>query len=360
MAQTQPPASTAAPPSLPPNLNSTPTAPTQQTIQVPTTTNPLLNNLPLPQNLIPNPGVAPTSNLPKAATESKYAEYQSYCRSNIYDVENEFSKFLKSDVSLNAIKNLIDQRQFYEAEKLTLGSRLKLGELNFLQSMILINALKRNFREAFNLIDSSNETFKNDLEIKRLAAFVYELQGNYVEAKLLLQDLYKLTKNSELLEGICRMNAIDSQHHDAEITCENAKRKLPLNFLPAIWLGISYRERQMYDEAKIEFEKSLKIRKSEFALTCMAEIESLRKDKKKSLEYFLKVIEFNPQSSRGQTGLALLYFELREYDNALEHFKAMCKLGIKDKIQFRRAQKELTLQKNPLAEKYFKEIQKCP
>lgn len=333
---------------------------TQPTLQVPGTTAPGLNTLPLPQNLTPNPSVAPVSTGPKSVLEGKYAEYQSYCRTNIYDVEHEYSQFLKSDTSLNAIKDLIDKRQFYDAEKLARSSRLKIGELNFLHSMILISALKRNFKESFGFIDSSGEEHKNDLGVKRLTSVVYELQGNYLEAKLLLQDLYKSTKNSDLLEGVCRLNAIDSQHRDAEISCEVAQRKLPQNFLPPMWLGISFRERQMYNEAKAEFEKSLSIRKSEFALTCLAEIENLKKDKKKSLENFLKVIEFNPQSSRGHTGLASLYFELRDYDKALEHFKAMCHLGVKDKIQFRRAQKELTLQKSSLAEKYFQEIQKCP
>ena len=354
-------------PVTPPSAPTVPT-PTAPTIQIPPSANPTVNSLPVPQNITPNPGGAPgavtgptpTASTPKSVTEGKYAEYQSYCRSNTYDIENEFTQFLNSDTPLNPIKEQIERRQYYEAEKIARSSRLKIGEVNFLHSMILINALKRNFKEAFNLIDTTGDELKNDLRIKRLTAVVYELQNNFLEAKLLLQDMYKSTKNSELLVDICRLNAVDSQHRDAEISCESAKRKLPDNFLPSMWLGISYRERLMFKEAKAEFENSLRIRKSEFGLTCMAEIESLTKNKGKSLEYFNKVIEFNPQSSRAHTGLATLYFELRNYDKALEHFKAMCHLGIKDKIQFRKAQKELTMQKSPLAEKYFQEIQKCP
>ena len=122
MAQTPP---TAVPTAIPVAISpvTPPPNPSPSTIQIPAATNPALNNLPLPQNLTPNPSLAPATSGPKSATESKYSEYQSYCRSNIYDVENEYSQFLKSDVTLSSIKDLIDKRQFFEAEKLVRSSR---------------------------------------------------------------------------------------------------------------------------------------------------------------------------------------------------------------------------------------------
>lgn len=309
-------------------------------------------------NVLPNGTVRGSTLEPSKA--GKYSEYQSYCRSNNYDPGFEYSRYLSDDPVVKDIKKMIDEKKYFDAEKYILAHRQTLGEQNYYQSIILVYGLKRNFVEAFSWIDRVGSEYKNDFSIKRLAAVVYELQNNFMEAKIMVQDLYKATKNTAVLEDLCRLNTLDSQHKDAEVSCDTARRKLPSNFLVPIWLGISYREREMYKEAKLEFENSLKIRPSEFALTCLAEIESIRKNKNEALNYFNKAIEFNPKSMRAQLGTAKLYFEQNKFDKALEHFISSCNLGVKDRIDFRKAYKELTIQKNPIAEKYISAIQNCP
>lgn len=290
----------------------------------------------------------------------KYSEYQSFCRSNNYDPGYENSRYLSDDGVVKEIKTMIDQKKYYDAEKYILSNRQKLGEQNYYQSIILVYGLKRNFTEAFSWIDRIAAEHKNDFSLKRLAAVIYELQNNFMEAKMMVQDLYKATKNAALLEDLCRLNALDSQHRDAEISCNTARKKLTSNFLVPIWLGISYREREMYKEAKTEFENSLQIKPSEFALTCLAEIETLRKNKAEALSFFNKAVEFNPKSMRAQIGTAKLYFEQNKFEKALEHFILSCNVGNKDRTDFRKAYKELTIQKNPIAEKYITAIQNCP
>lgn len=305
------------------------------------------------------PGTTGTQQLP-ATKAGKYSEYQSYCRSNNYDPGYEYSRYLSDDAVVKVIKKMIDEKKYYDAEKYILAHRQTLGEQNYYQSIILVYGLKRNFTEAFSWIDRIAVEHKNDFSLKRLAAVVYELQNNFMEAKIMIQDLYKSTKNTAVLEDLCRLNALDSQHRDAEISCDTARKKLPSNFLVPIWLGISYREREMFKEAKEEFENSLQIKTSEFALTCLAEIESLRKNKSEALNYFNKAVAFNPKSMRAQIGTAKLYFEQNKFEKALEHFILSCNVGSKDRTDFRKAYKELTIQKNPIAEKYITAIQNCP
>ncbi len=348
----------------------TPTAaPTTAATTPAATSNPNSVPSPLPQiRTIEVPPATPTNGAltptrpgiiesPKAG---KYTEYLSYCRSNNYDPGFEYSRYLSNDPVVNDIKSMIDAKKYYDAEKYVLANQTKLGDQNYYQSIILVYGLKRNFVEAFKWIDRVNEERKNDFSIKRLSALVYELQNNFMEAKMMTHDLYKATKNTVALEDLCRLNVLDSQHRDAEISCETAHRKLPNNFIVPIWLGISYREREMHKEAKAEFENSLIIQPSEFALTCLAEVEYLRKNKPAAIEFFNKALTHNPKSVRAQLGIAKLYFEQSNYEKALEHFVLSCNLGVKDRVDFRKAYKDLTIQKNPLAERYISAIQNCP
>lgn len=301
---------------------------------------------PAPQNAKPTPG--------------KYAEYQSYCRSALYDIDHEYTRFLRDDETLKDIKIEIDERRFVNAEKLTLSHRSRLGELNFTETMILISALKRNFTEAFKYIDAGLEQFKTENSVKRLAALTYEMQSNYIESRMLIQDLLQKTKNVQYHEDICRLFSLDSQHYDTDMACAKAEKLLPNNFLAPIWQGISLRERQEFEEAHKAFEKSLSIRKSEFALVCLAELEILKKNSTAAGNYFQQAIDYSPKSLRAHMGLAQMYFENRQFEKSLEQFKTMCSLGLKDKLPFRKAANELVKQKNILAEKFFHEIQKCP
>ena len=361
LAQTQ---TTAPPVTSNPTTTSPTTLPTTQTTQI--LTSPTAIPSPIPQiksiemNTTSAPTGAPRGTTIESPKVGKYSEYQSYCRSNNYDPGFEYSRFLSNDPVVQDVKKMIDDKKYFDAEKYILGHRQILGEQNYYQSIILVYGLKRNFIKAFSWIDRVSIENKKDFSIKRLAATVYELQNNFMEAKMMVQDLYKATKNTAVLEDLCRLNALDSQHKDAEVSCDTAHKKLPTNFLVPLWLGISFREREMFKEAKEQFENSLNIRPSEFALTCLAEIEYLIKNKTEALNYFSKAIEFNPKSVRAQIGTAKLYFEQNKFDKALEHFVASCHLGVKDKTDFRKAYKELTVQKNPIAEKYITAIQNCP
>jgi tetratricopeptide (TPR) repeat protein len=189
-------------------------------------------------------------------------------------------------------------------------------------------------------------------QIKKKALF-------FTEAIEIYLDLQKEEKSVDYSVELCELYTLDSHHKDAEKYCAKASEKHAGNPVPNIYLGVSYREREMFKEAQLAFEDSLKKRKTEFAYSCLGELFYLKKDRKKTIEYLNQAIELNPLSYRAHMGLALAQFEEKMYDDALNNFKSACKLGLSDTLEIRKAQKSLEEKKSPFARNYFEEIQKC-
>lgn len=360
-AQTTPPPTGSAPAPTPTSATSTAppaatTTPNPNAINNPRTSFPFLTTpsgapLPMPQNIQrPN----------QTATPGKYAEYQSNCRSNLYDEDNWLLRSLNKDSELNEYIKLIKSNQISAAEKKALENREILGEIRF----ATINSILLSHRNAFSManaiLDSVPEKDRKLDPILLAASYVFEMQSNYQEAKLLIQDIYKKTKDPALLEDLCRMNSLDSHHRDADLSCTLAENKNPTNELIPIWHGISFRERENLVGAEAHFKKALERKKTEFGYVCLAEVFDLRGLLTDSIGAYRNALEIFPKSIRANLGLARLYFQQRKFEEALTYFVKSCEAGLKDKLQFRKSQKELTEQKNPIAEKYFQALQKCP
>lgn len=330
---------------------------------------------------VPAPGeIAPTNPgqqiIPQTKDDSKYAEYQSYCRQNDFDDSVAFTKEQhqkRIDILTEKMKSAVKDPVVISAlikEYLSIGDYKNADTTYYKykdqfsdeENTILsaeMDIKKNKLISASNKLEQYATTNPNSVKIMIKLVQVKKLLGIFSEAAEIYLDLKKKNKNSDYTLELCEIYTLDSQHKEAERNCLNAIQKHPENPLPNTYLGISYREREMFKEARTHFEDSLKKRPTEFALTCLGELSYMTKDKQKTIEYLNQAIEQNKFSYRAQLGLAIALFQEKQYDVALTHFSEACRLGRKDTLDMRKSHKILEEQKSPLATKYYDEIQKC-
>lgn len=322
------------------------------------------------------PPIPGQQTIPQTKDDSKYAEYQSYCRQNDFDD----SAFLTKEQHQKRIDLLLEKIKAGTKDSLVISVLIKeylsIDEFKNADATyykyrdqfsdeenIILNAemdIKKNkFVSASNKLEQFATANPNSIKVMIKLAQVKKLLGIFSEAAEIYLDLKKKNKNSDYTLELCEIYTLDSQHKEAERNCLNAIQKHPENPLPKTYLGISYREREMFKEARTHFEDSLKKRPTEFALTCLGELSYMTKDKQKTIEYLNQAIEQNKYSYRAQLGLAIALFQEKQYDVALAHFSEACRLGRKDTLDMRKSHKTLEEQKSPLATKYYDEIQKC-
>jgi Flp pilus assembly protein TadD len=337
-------------------------------------TTPGTARVPVPGELVtPNPALQTT---PQTKDDGKYAEYQSYCRQNDFDDAVAFTKEQhqkRIDILTEKMKSAAKDPVVISVlikEYLSIGDYKNADtayykykdQLSDEENVILSTEMdikKNKLVSASNKLEQFATTNPNSTKVMIKLAQVKKLLGLYSESAEIYLDLKKKIKSSDYTLELCEIYTLDSHHKDAERNCLNAAQKHPENPLPNTYLGISYREREMFKEARTQFEESLKKRPTEFALTCLGELSYMNKDKQKSIEYLNQAIEKNKYSHRAQLGLAIALFQEKQYDVALTHFGEACRLGKKDTLEMRKSHKILEDQKSPLATKYYDEIQKC-
>ncbi len=227
---------------------------------------------------------------------------------------------------------------------------------------------KSKYRDAITLLAKILETNNENIDALYVISHAYKKYSNLYEAKSALQDIIKIERiktkklsliNKKYLIDLCVLEVHDSNHNDADDTCKLVIKTLPEEILPLIYLAVSYREQEKYKEALGLLERSLKIKKSEFALTCRAEIYHLQKKPTDAIKAFDASIAIDPASARAHLGKAMIQYELEKYSEALESFTKACDLDKSYAFQFRKAQAELDKLKNPISEKYYASIKQC-
>ncbi len=316
------------------------------------------------------------TNEPPSEAKAKYAEYQSYCRQNDFDetqifteeqkkrrmllLENKLKKSPTDSLLLSSIinehyinKDITTAESFFLKNKDNLNTDLATAwSAEFdVQKKLMLPAVAK-------LEKFISENPKSTVVLLKLAQ-VKKATGFYSEAAEIYTGLNLQFKKSDYSMALCEISVMDSQHKDAENNCLRARQQQPKNPLPDIYLGISYRERELFKEAQIYFENSLKRDVTEFALTCLGELFQLKKDRKMALEYLNRSVQKNKLSHRAQLGLAVSQFEDKKYDQALIHFKEACRLGNRNNSEMLKSYKILSDQKSAMASKYFDEIQSC-
>ena len=227
---------------------------------------------------------------------------------------------------------------------------------------------KLRYREAIELLEKVLKDQPENVDALYAISYAFKKYANLYEAKSALQDIIKIERlkykklgavNKKYLIDLCALEVQDSNHNDAEDTCKVVIKNLPEEIFPLIYLSVSYREQEKYSEALELLERSLKIKRSEFALTCRAEIYHLQKKSLEAIKAYDEAIALDTGSARAHLGKAAIQYNLEKYDEALSSFVTACKLDKTYAFQFRKAQSELEKSKNPISNKYYTSIKQC-
>lgn len=269
-------------------------------------------------------------------------------------------------VSGTALGKYYEHQSICRSPKTEDPFELKTNDKKINEAMDLIQ--KSKYREAITLLEKILEANNENVDALYAISYAFRKYSNLYEAKSALQDIIKIERtkakklslvNKKYLIDLCTLEVKDSNHNDAEDTCKVVIRTLPEEILPLVYLAVSYREQEKYTEALELLERSLKIKKSEFALTCRAEIYHLQNKPSEAIKAFDDAIAVDAESARAHLGKAMILYELEKYSDALEEFTKACRLDKNYAFQFRKAQAELDKNKNSISEKYYASIKQC-
>ena len=360
------PSSPAPPPVVYPPLPSDPVAPilnsTQQIINGVPAAPPSTN----PATPVPVAPVVPTP---------RYEEYQSICRSNEYDIVyflpdstkekrvQLLEEKIKKDpgatkLQLRLLKEYVDQRKIKESEDLLQRLKAsKISENEIKTAAAAVFYLKKERKKAKTLLNEILTEQPKNQEALIWLAEMYKSENNYFESSSIYYDLIKDSKVS-VEEDLCEVTTLDARYADAEPICLKGLANKNSPYFD-IYLGIAAREQQKLKEAANYFSSSLKIKETEMAETCTAEIFYMQKKWSAAEERFQKALKISPKSIRAMTGLAWSYFKDKNRDKALEYFKEACRLDKKQGLEIRKAVKFLIDEKSDLSSKYLDQLQRC-
>ncbi|MBC7743419.1 MAG: tetratricopeptide repeat protein [Bdellovibrionaceae bacterium] len=312
---------------------------------------------------------------PKAAP-GKYEEYQSICRTNEYDHIFYFSEDLKnkrikllrdkissgkdvSKIKIRLLKEYVDQRKtpaFNELYSEVKNMKLTPYENSLVDAYDAYQQKKLKVARDI-LVKLIAPNIKN-IESAKFLAEIYKEQGNFFEAAQIYYDLNK-QQSGGFYDFLCEALILDSHHADGEKACQKAIKETPHNPYSVVFLGISYREKDMRVEAIEQFTNSLKVKETEMGLTCLAELYFIDNKFAAAVKYFEKSLALTPQSARALIGLGWAQLKDKNTKDALLTFKKVCHADRKNEVEIRKAYKYLMAQNSPEAKKFIDLIQTC-
>ena len=337
------------------------------------------------------PGISPnnTTNNPTPAKDQstvllgglkpsagKYEEYQSICRDNEFDQVFYYNEPLKakriailegkaqdqnapSYVKFRLLKELFDQKKTKEFEKYysdLKSDKLSDSDRKMLEAYHL--TAKGDYKKAEQLLVSLlSQEAKNKEAMKQLAS-IYRLDQNYFEASTLFEDLTKLT-HEKYNEQLCQIFVLDSQHSEAEQTCQAARLEDKDNPYPLIFLGVSFREKLNHERALQLFQDSLKIKETEMAYSCLGEMFFIKNKFELSESYFKKGLLVSPLSYRALIGLGWTQIKNKKFEQALLTFKKACSIQPKTKSELKKVYKYLLDEKYSSSSDFIKAAESC-
>ena len=311
----------------------------------------------------------------------KYSEYQSICRSREFDkfeyksqedyqqeltrLNEQVEKLLKqSDLpksdeifklmaELLTVNDLKNVKKVFDHFKSKLNSKSDLEILNG-----LFEHSKKSYTQARNLFLSALQEQPKNKTLLLILAQNYLKEENYFEASTIYEDLNTMS-NQDYQAELCETLVYNSLNADAEKVCMAAARKFRKNPFPLIYAGVSTRELLNNKKAMAYFRLSLKVKPTEMAHVCVAEIHLMNKDTASAINSFKEALTVSPRSPRAYLGLAAAQMQNRLYEDALESYRAACKINPIYEIEIRKAYKTLASENNSIAEKYISVAQSC-
>ena len=257
------------------------------------------------------------------------------------------------------IREHIKQNNFVKAEEIFLREGIHLTETDRVLIATDIDLNKKLNKLAKNNLNKYLETHQNDILALEKLAEIYISLNFFSDATMAYEDLQKINSKKSYSEHLCRSATLNADHANVRKFCFKLQTQEPKNIMASIYLGISWRDQEKYPEAIKSFEKSMEIKPSEYASTCLAESLYLSKNFAKAIQQFETSVKIKPDSKRARLGLAVTYLKQNLFSEALIQFKEACKLGLQPLIEMSAAANTLKTQKSDLANIYFDEIQKC-
>ena len=309
----------------------------------------------------------------------KYEEHQSICRQNEYDLPKYYSEELKKkrvDLLLNKLakpgseeikikfrlaKEYLDQGQSNNARELLQGlkeKKLSNYDNDFLNALLALSDNKvSEARGILNKLSLDEKNTKN-IELLRILAETYTAEKNYYEASTLYEDLNTLYKNNFLVQ-LCEVTVLNTMNAEGEKVCLRAAQVFSESPFPPIFIGIAHRERLDLKKAESYFRKSLKVKATEMASTCLAEIHYIGEKYEFAAKEFERAASINPRSIRALLGRAWSDLKAKNYDASLAAFKLACKQNGRYEIELRKAFKSLSADKIPQANQFIQAANLC-
>jgi len=140
---------------------------------------------------------------------------------------------------------------------------------------------------------STDSKTTNNTKILRYldVALILKESGEYKKAKYVLEEAVYQHRDDRLLKCLGRLYYLCSQPKESIQTFKKIQKKDWLNF---VYLGLSYEDVEHSDLATDSYFKSLNLKPNSVALIRLAKIYRSKKDYKKAIEYFLRLIELDP------------------------------------------------------------------
>ena len=305
----------------------------------------------------------------------KYEEYQSICRKEKnpdvrFNPETGQKRILLLEEKLKSdpenptiitayLKELINQKKVRELDKAKSKYSAKLSHIDELMVNTEFDIQNKSYTAAILKLEKFLKTDPSSTKVLLKLAEVYKLKENYLDSRDIYLDLIKTNKSLDFSRELCENLVLDSLHSEAEAQCFKAIQKYPSDYASHIYLGISYREQQLYDKASSEFEASLKVQPSEFAYSCLGEIRKLQKKGDESAAFFKQALDLETNSFRANLGLAQLLLDEKKIPEALKYFETACRINPSDLAAFNNAFRMLSEQKSNYSGKFLQAIQKC-
>ena len=264
-----------------------------------------------------------------------------------------------SNLKALLIREHIKQNNFKKAEEIFLREGIHLTETDRVLIATDIDLNKKLLRLAKNNLNKYLIDHQNDFLVLEKLAEIYISLNFFSDAMMTYEDLQKINPKKSYSEDLCRSATLNADHVNVRKFCFELQTKDPKNIMASIYLGISLRDQEKYPEAIKSFEKSMGIKPSEYASTCLAESLYLGKNFTKAIQQFETSVKIKPDSKRARLGLAVTYLKQNLFNEALTQFKEACKLGLQPLVEMSAAANTLKTQKSDLANVYFDEIQKC-
>ncbi|HEX4923954.1 MAG TPA: tetratricopeptide repeat protein [Bdellovibrionales bacterium] len=247
-----------------------------------------------------------------------------------------------------AVTNLKEASQEANTETLFLLAEAYRGRKDYaseIRTLEVITQTNENDSRALELLgyayfnsedlNKSSQYFRKALAVdpKRRKSYdgllkIFEVRKNRYESRVVYADMVKaFGEDSQAYSGLCRLYTEDNLSESSIESCRKAisiDPNIPDNH---VYLGMSYKYLKDMPQAQKILNKAAKtFPDSELALWASAQLADEMKNWESARFYYRKCVKADPRSARCYKRLAMITFNLKEYQDSLDAFARACEL----------------------------------